>query len=149
MSPSDGRVVSNFIVQALQNRDVTIYGDGTQTRSFCYIDDLVEGLLRLMAAPSPVTGPINLGNPQESTVADLARLIIDLTGSRSRIVRRPLPVDDPRQRRPDISKATKVLGWAPRIPLEEGLKRTIGYFEAVMAHGRSGQKATVKLFTPT
>jgi UDPglucose 6-dehydrogenase len=149
MSPSDGRVVSNFIVQALQNRNVTVYGDGTQTRSFCYIDDLVEGLLRLMAAPPPVMGPINLGNPQESTVAELARLIIDLTGSRSRIVHKPLPVDDPKQRRPDISKARKDLGWIPRVPLKEGLERTIAYFEAVIRQGRIEQKPAARLFTAT
>jgi UDP-glucuronate decarboxylase len=150
MSPSDGRVVSNFIVQALQNRGLTVYGDGSQTRSFCYVDDLVDGLLRLMAAPPPVTGPINLGNPQESTVYELARLIIALTGSRSRIVHKALPVDDPRQRRPDIGKASSELGWAPKVPLEEGLKRTIAYFEAVMSQGRTEQKAAAaKQFTTT
>jgi UDP-glucuronate decarboxylase len=148
MSPSDGRVVSNFIVQALQNRNVTVYGDGSQTRSFCYVDDLVDGLLRLMAAPPPVTGPFNLGNPQESTVSDLARLIIDLTGSRSRIVYKPLPVDDPRQRRPDISKAGKELGWAPRISLHDGLKRTIGYFEKILTQ-HPPQQVAKKLAAPS
>jgi UDP-glucuronate decarboxylase len=140
MSPSDGRVVSNFIVQALQNKDVTIYGDGTQTRSFCYIDDLVDGLIRLMDAPLSQTGPVNLGNPHESTVAELARLIIELTGSSSRIVHKPLPVDDPKQRRPDISKAKQELGWAPRVSLEEGLKRTITYLDSILAQGRSEEK---------
>jgi UDP-glucuronate decarboxylase len=149
MSPSDGRVVSNFIVQALQNRNVTVYGDGRQTRSFCYVDDLVDGLLRLMAAPPLVTGPVNLGNPQELTVSELAQLIINLTGSRSRIVHKSLPEDDPKQRRPDISKAKKELGWTPQVPLEQGLKRTIAYFEAEMKQGRIEQKTAGKLFTTT
>jgi UDP-glucuronate decarboxylase len=128
MHPNDGRVVSNFIVQALLGRDITIYGDGTQTRAFCYVDDLIEGLVRLMSSKDEVTGPINLGNPQEFPIATLASTVVELTGSRSRLVYRPRPEDDPRQRRPDISKAQDVLGWAPRTPLPEGLKKTIAYF---------------------
>ena len=132
MHPNDGRVVSNFIVQALLGRDITIYGDGTQTRAFCYVDDLIEGLVRLMSSKDEVTGPINLGNPQEFSIATLASTVIELTGSRSRLVHRPRPEDDPRQRRPDISKAQEVLGWAPRMPLPEGLKKTIVYFEELL-----------------
>ena len=128
MHPNDGRVVSNFIVQALQGCPITIYGEGTQTRSFCYVSDLVEGLLRLMATPPGVTGPINLGNPGEFTMNELARMVLEKTKSRSAIEKRPLPVDDPRQRRPDISKATDILNWSPAIPLSEGLDRTIEYF---------------------
>jgi UDP-glucuronate decarboxylase len=132
MSASDGRVVSNFIIQALQNRNITIYGDGLQTRSFCYVDDLIAGLSCLMAAPDKVTGPINLGNPQESTIAELAALVIQLTGSRSCIVNRPLPIDDPRKRRPDISRAEIDLRWSPKVPLEQGLVRTIAFFEDLL-----------------
>jgi UDP-glucuronate decarboxylase len=132
MSVSDGRVVSNFIVQALQNRNITIYGDGLQTRSFCYIEDLIAGLNRLMAAPDKVTGPMNLGNPQECTIAELAALVIQLTGSRSRIVNKPLPVDDPRQRRPDITQAETSLHWTPKVQLQQGLERTIAYFEDLL-----------------
>ncbi|ACA18383.1 NAD-dependent epimerase/dehydratase [Methylobacterium sp. 4-46] len=128
MHPDDGRVVSNFVVQALSNKDITLYGDGRQTRSFCYVDDLVQGLIALMETDSTVTGPINLGNPGEFTVRDLAELVVELTGSRSEIVRRPLPQDDPRQRKPDIDRAKKVLGWQPTIDLREGLIRTIEYF---------------------
>ena len=120
MHPNDGRVVSNFIVQALRNEPITLYGDGTQTRAFCYVDDMIDGFVRLMAAPDDVTGPINLGNPVETSVAELAELIIELTGSRSRIVHRPLPVDDPVQRCPDISQAKAVLDWQPRTPLRAG-----------------------------
>ena len=133
MHPNDGRVVSNFILQALQNQDITLYGDGDQTRSFCYVDDLVEGFLRLMATGDDVTGPINLGNPHESTIRELATLIIELTGSSSKLVHRPLPQDDPRQRRPDITQARAVLGWEPTTPLVEGLTRTIAYFEDLMS----------------
>ena len=133
MHPNDGRVVSNFIVQALLGRDITIYGDGSQTRSFCYVDDLVDGLMRLMATPDEVTGPINIGNPVEFSILELATQVIELIGSRSSIVKRPLPENDPRQRRPDISKAKKFLDWEPRIQLKEGLTRTIGYFEALLA----------------
>nr|WP_314073851.1 UDP-glucuronic acid decarboxylase family protein [uncultured Roseococcus sp.] len=129
MQAEDGRVVSNFIVQALTNQDLTIYGQGEQTRAFCYVDDMIEGITRLMATPDEVTGPINLGNPSECTVIELAETILRLTGSRSRLVCHPLPQDDPRQRRPDITRARETLGWAPRVPLEDGLKATIEYFE--------------------
>jgi UDP-glucuronate decarboxylase len=132
MHPNDGRVVSNFIVQALLGRDITIYGDGSQTRSFCYVDDLIDGLVRLMDTPDDVTGPVNIGNPNEFTIKELAAMAIDLTGSRSRIVHRPLPNDDPRQRRPDISKANDLLSWTPRIELKEGLTKTIAYFERLL-----------------
>jgi nucleoside-diphosphate-sugar epimerase len=132
MHPNDGRVVSNFIVQALLGRDITIFGDGLQTRSFCYVDDLIDGLIRMMHSPDSVTGPINIGNPNEFTMRELATLVIDLTGARSRIVHRPLPEDDPRQRRPDISKASGTLGWAPQTQLREGLMRTIAYFEQLL-----------------
>ena len=132
MSPDDGRVVSNFVVQALRGDDITLYGDGRQTRSFCYVDDLVEGFVRLMRDDAPAT-PVNLGNPGEFTVGELAELVLDLTGSRSAIVRRPLPVDDPRQRRPDITLARTALDWAPKVQLIEGLARTISYFEGRLA----------------
>jgi UDP-glucuronate decarboxylase len=128
MHEADGRVVSNFIVQALKGEDITIYGDGTQTRSFCYVDDLIEGFVRFMAQTETV-GPINLGNPGEFTMLQLAELTVKLVGGRSKIVHRPLPSDDPRQRRPDITLARRVLKWEPTIPLEEGLKRTIAYFK--------------------
>jgi UDP-glucuronate decarboxylase len=133
MHPNDGRVVSNFIVQALLGRDVTIYGDGMQTRSFCYVDDLVDGLVRLMATSDEVTGPVNLGNPVDFTIGELARTVIELTGSRSRLVHGPAPQDDPRQRQPDISRARQLLSWAPRTPLKDGLTRTIAYFERLLA----------------
>ncbi len=132
MHPNDGRVVSNFIVQALLGRDITIYGEGAQTRSFCYVDDLVDGLMRLMETPDNVTGPINIGNPIEFTIRQLANQIIELTGSKSKIVQRPMPVDDPRQRRPDISKAHDILGWTPKVALKAGLVRTIEYFDALL-----------------
>jgi UDP-glucuronate decarboxylase len=132
MHPNDGRVVSNFIVQALMGRDITIYGDGSQTRSFCYVDDLVDGLIRLMQSGDDVTGPINIGNPKEFSMLQLASEVIDLTGSRSKIVHRPLPQDDPRQRRPDISKANDLLGWAPRVELKYGLTKTIAYFDELL-----------------
>jgi UDP-glucuronate decarboxylase len=132
MHPNDGRVVSNFIVQALLGRDITVYGDGAQTRAFCYVDDLVDGLVRLMNSADAVTGPINIGNPTEFTMLELAAAVIDLTGSRSKVVHRPLPEDDPRQRRPDISKARQMLDWRPRIPLQEGLAKTIAYFEGLL-----------------
>ncbi len=127
MLPNDGRVVSNFIVQALQGRNLTVYGDGTQTRSFCFVDDLIEGLVRFMHQTAAV-GPLNLGNPDEFTMLRLAELTLKLVGGKSRIVHKPLPADDPRQRRPDIALARRVLRWKPAIPLEEGLKRTIAYF---------------------
>ena len=130
MLPDDGRVVSNFVMQALRGQDITIYGDGTQTRSFCYIDDLVDGLLKLMDSPAEITGPVNLGNPVEFTMRELAEMTLKLTGSRSKLVFLPLPQDDPRQRQPDIAFARASLGWAPTIPLEEGLKRTIAYFRS-------------------
>jgi UDP-glucuronate decarboxylase len=133
MHPNDGRVVSNFIVQALKGAPLTVYGDGRQTRAFCYVDDLIEGFVRLMAAPDDVSGPINLGNPVETTVGELAETIIALTGSRSQIERRPLPVDDPVQRCPDIGRARDVLGWQPRVPLDAGLKSTIAYFDRLLA----------------
>ena len=132
MHPNDGRVVSNFIVQALLGRDITVFGDGLQTRSFCYVDDLIDGLIRLMNSPDAVTGPINIGNPKEFTMLELAELVIELTGTKSRIVHRPLPQDDPRQRRPDISKANAKLGWTPQTQLREGLTRTIAYFEKTL-----------------
>jgi UDP-glucuronate decarboxylase len=132
MHPNDGRVVSNFIVQALLGRDITVFGDGLQTRSFCYVDDLIDGLVKLMATPDEVTGPINIGNPTEFTILELASQVIELVGSRSRVVHRPRPQDDPRQRRPDISKADDLLRWAPQTPLREGLIRTIAYFEALL-----------------
>ena len=132
MHPNDGRVVSNFVVQALLGRDITIYGDGQQTRSFCYVDDLIDGLCRLMRSDDEVIGPVNFGNPQEFTMLDLAAAVIDLTGARSKLVHRPLPSDDPRQRRPDISRAQQILKWEPRTPLKEGLVKTIGYFEELL-----------------
>jgi UDP-glucuronate decarboxylase len=135
MHPNDGRVVSNFIVQALLGRDITIYGEGAQTRSFCYVDDLIDGLMLLMATPDNVTGPINIGNPTEFTIRQLANQIIELTGSKSRVVQRPMPVDDPRQRRPDISKAQDVLRWAPGVALKAGLALTIEYFDALLKDG--------------
>ena len=128
MLPDDGRVVSNFLVQALQGHDITIYGDGSQTRSFCYVDDLVDGLIRLMNSPREVTGPINLGNPGEFSIKELAEKVVAQTGSKSEIVYQPLPQDDPTQRQPDIGKARKLLGWEPRVPLAEGLPRTVDYF---------------------
>lgn len=129
MHPNDGRVVSNFIVQALKGKNLTIYGTGTQTRSFCYVDDLIEGFLKLMATPKKVTGPINLGNPEEFTIRTLAEKIIALTESKSKIITMPLPEDDPKQRRPDITAAKAALGWEPKIMLEQGLKETVNYFK--------------------
>jgi UDP-glucuronate decarboxylase len=133
MHPNDGRVVSNFIVQALRNEPITLYGEGTQTRAFCYVDDLIDGFVKLMAAPDDVTGPINLGNPVETSVAELADRVIALTGSRSTITRRPLPVDDPVQRCPEIAQAQAVLGWQPRTDLNAGLTRTVAYFEKLLS----------------
>lgn len=132
MNIGDGRVVSNFIVQALKNEDITVYGDGTQTRSFCYVDDLVEGMVRMMNSRGGFTGPVNLGNPGEFTILELAEKVIRFTGSQSRIVHRPLPQDDPARRRPVIDLAGKELGWEPRTPLDDGLQRTIQYFDAVL-----------------
>ncbi len=133
MHPEDGRVVSNFIVQALRGQDLTMFGDGQQTRSFCYVSDLVDGLMRLMATPAGFGGPVNLGNPVEFTIAELADLVLDITGSRSRIVRHPLPQDDPKQRQPDITLAREALGWAPKVELRQGLERTVAYFEGLLA----------------
>lgn len=132
MHPNDGRVVSNFIVQALKGEDITIYGDGTQTRSFQYVDDLIEGMIRMMNTREDFTGPVNLGNPVEFTIRELAEKIIRLTNSRSKIVRMPLPPDDPAQRQPDIKVAKKELDWEPKIPIEEGLKKTIEYFASII-----------------
>jgi UDP-glucuronate decarboxylase len=141
MHPNDGRVVSNFVIQALLGEDLRIYGDGSQTRSFCYVDDLVEALIHLMATRDQVTGPINLGNPGEFTILELAKMVIEMVGSKSRIVHAEKPQDDPRQRRPDISKAAEVLGWAPKTDLAEGLRRTIGYFQPIV----KGERRALKL----
>jgi UDP-glucuronate decarboxylase len=135
MHPHDGRVVSNFIVQALKNQPMTIYGQGEQTRSFCYVDDMIEGFVRLMNTPNEVTGPINLGNPREFSIRELAKMIIELTGSKAKIDFRPLPDDDPRQRKPDISKAQKTMDWKPQIALKDGLSKTIEYFEQLLRKG--------------
>jgi len=132
MHPNDGRVVSNFIVQALRGQGITIYGEGTQTRSFCYVDDLVAGMMKMMATPGDVTGPVNLGNPSEFTMLELAELVLELTGSSASLEFRPLPQDDPKQRRPDITKARELLGWEARIPLREGLAKTVDYFREVV-----------------
>jgi UDP-glucuronate decarboxylase len=132
MHPNDGRVVSNFIVQALRNKNITVYGDGAQTRSFCYVDDLVNGLIRLMETGDDVIGPVNLGNPGEFTIRQLAELIIEFTSSASKIVHRPLPTDDPKQRQPDISKAQELLDWRPTVPLRDGLAKTIAYFDELL-----------------
>jgi len=147
MHPNDGRVVSNFIVQALKNEPITLYGDGTQTRSFCYVDDLIEGFVRLMKTPDSVTGPINLGNPTEFTIAELARLIIQLTNSKSKLIFQPLPSDDPKQRRPDTTVAESTLGWQAKTPLAEGLKQTIAYFAATVDTRGSAEKLDELLTT--
>ena len=133
--PNDGRVVSSFIVQALTNRDITVFGEGTQTRAFCYVDDLVDGFVRLMRSPPEVTGPVNLGNPGEFQIRELAELIIEMTGSRSQLVHRPLPEDDPKQRRPNIELAKQALGWEPKVSLRDGLMKTIHYFEGLLREG--------------
>jgi UDP-glucuronate decarboxylase len=143
MHPSDGRVVSNFIVQALSNQDITIYGEGNQTRSFCYVDDLVDGFLRLMGTSHDVTGPINLGNPAEFTIRELAELVIKLTGSSSKMILRPLPQDDPRQRCPDISKARELLGWKPTVALRDGLVKTISYFDQLLTEGKAASSSAI------
>jgi UDP-glucuronate decarboxylase len=132
MAPDDGRVVSNFIVQALRGEDITVFGDGSQTRSFCYVDDMIDGLIRMMGTPKGFLGPVNLGNPAEFTILELAEILIRMTGSRAKIVFKPLPQDDPTQRKPDITLAQKKLGWQPRVPLEEGLAKTIEYFRGVI-----------------
>ena len=133
MHPNDGRVVSNFIVQALKGEPITIYGDGNQTRSFCYVDDLIEGFIRLMNTPSEIVGPMNLGNPGEFTIRELAELVIELTGSRSQLNFLPLPADDPKQRQPDIRRAAAQLGWEPKVPLREGLRHTVDYFDRLLS----------------
>jgi UDP-glucuronate decarboxylase len=135
MHPADGRVVSSFILQALRNEPITIYGDGTQTRSFCYVDDMVEGLIHMMDAPDDFTGPVNLGNPEECEIRILAETIVRLANSRSRVEHHPLPHDDPQRRRPDIRMARERLEWSPVVGLEEGLEKTIGYFRKLMAEG--------------
>ena len=131
MHPFDGRVISNFIRQALDGEDITIFGDGSQTRSFCYRDDLVEGFIRMMNSPDDFVGPVNIGNPGEFTIGELARLVIELTGAKSSIVNRPLPSDDPTRRRPDITLAKEKLGWEPTVPLEAGLEKTISWFRSI------------------
>lgn len=133
MHPNDGRVVSNFIVQALKGEDITIYGDGSQTRSFCYVDDLIEGFVRLMSSPKEITGPINLGNPGEFTIRELAETVLKMVGGKSKLVMMPLPQDDPKQRQPDITLAKEILGWEPKVKLEEGLIKTIDYFRRFLA----------------
>lgn len=135
MHPNDGRVISNFILQALRNEPITVYGDGLQTRSFCYVDDMIEGLIRLMDSPDEITGPINLGNPEEISILELAQKIIELTGSRSKILFKPPPVDDPRHRQPLIDLAKEKLGWTPKTPLVVGLTKTIQYFEELLRGG--------------
>ncbi|MGD9505876.1 MAG: UDP-glucuronic acid decarboxylase family protein [Syntrophobacteraceae bacterium] len=135
MHPNDGRVVSNFIIQALQGKPITVYGKGAQTRSFCYVDDLVDGLMRLMGTPDGFTGPVNVGNPNEFTILELAEKVIKMTGSRSEIIFMPLPSDDPKQRRPDIGVAREKLGWEPKTQLDEGLKKTIDYFDDLLRRG--------------
>jgi UDP-glucuronate decarboxylase len=133
MHPNDGRVVSNFIVQALLGRDITVYGDGSQTRAFCYVDDLIDGLVRLMSTPQDITGPVNIGNPIEFSILELAAMVVEVTGSRSRIVHRAKPEDDPKQRRPDISRADELLRWKPHTNLKDGLVRTIAYFDQLLS----------------
>jgi len=135
MHPNDGRVVSNFVMQALSGRDITLYGDGSQTRSFCYVDDLVEAMIRMMATDRETTGPINIGNPKEFTIRELGELIVELTNSKSKLVFLPLPADDPKQRRPDIAKAKHLLGWEPSVALRDGLIKTIAYFEDLLRRG--------------
>ena len=143
MHPNDGRVVSNFIVQALKGEDITIYGDGHQSRSFCYVSDLIEGFLQLMQSGDDFTGPVNLGNPGEFTMRQLADLVIEITGSSSKLVFKPLPADDPRQRRPDIQLASERLGWTPTVPLREGLQLTIGYFDRLLSGNKRAGEACV------
>lgn len=143
MRLDDGRVVSNFIVQALKGMPITVYGDGLQTRSFCYVDDLIDGMLRFMATPEDITGPINVGNPEEFTVRQLAELIVQLTGSKSTIVTMPLPEDDPKQRRPDIQMAKQILGWKPHISVSDGLAKTINYFRDALASDLKGSRRDV------
>jgi UDP-glucuronate decarboxylase len=143
MHPNDGRVVSSFIVQALLGREITVFGEGLQTRSFCYVDDLIAGFLTFMATPADVVGPLNLGNPHEFTIIDLARKVIELTGSPSNIVYRLLPHDDPKQRQPDIARAKELLAWSPQVPLDDGLKRTIAYFDRLLSDRRAREVAGI------
>ena len=145
MHPEDGRVVSNFVVQALRNEPITIYGNGKQTRSFCYVDDLIDGFIRVMDTPDDFIGPVNLGNPSEFSILELAEMVIALTGSKSEIVSRPLPSDDPTRRRPDIALARKHLGWEPKMPIEQGLKPTIYYFDQLLAERRALARKVVDL----
>jgi UDP-glucuronate decarboxylase len=145
MHPHDGRVVSNFIVQALKDENITIYGDGSQTRSFCYVDDLVEAMLRMMDTPGDVTGPINIGNPNEFTIRELAEIVIELTGTKGKIHFEPLPSDDPRQRQPDIAKAKEVLGWEPKTQLRDGLVKTIAYFDKLLSEDAMPTLASSRL----
>jgi UDP-glucuronate decarboxylase len=133
MHPNDGRVVSNFIVQALKGENITIFGDGMQTRAFCYVDDLIDGFVRMMATPDDIAGPINLGNPVEMPMVELAQRVVKLVGAKSNLVFRPLPVDDPMQRCPDITRAKAVLGWEPKVQLDEGLSKTITYFDQLLS----------------
>ena len=149
MHPNDGRVVSNFIVQALKNEPLTLYGEGQQTRSFCYVADLIEGIVRLMSSADAVTGPVNLGNATEFTIAELAELVVSLTGSRSKLVHLPLPADDPRQRKPDTAIAESVLGWKATTPLEEGLKHTIAYFDSLLSRPARTATAEVVSLVPS
>ena len=139
MHPNDGRVVSNFVMQALRGEDITIYGDGEQTRSFCYVDDLIEAMIRVMATPDDFTGPINIGNPTEFTIRQLAEEVISLTGSKSRLVFKPLPIDDPKQRQPDIALAKKTIDWSPSVELNRGLEKTISYFRSQLQTAGIGQ----------
>jgi UDP-glucuronate decarboxylase len=132
MHPNDGRVVSNFIVQALLNKDITIYGDGSQTRSFCYVDDLIEGLVRMMGTPREIVGPFNLGNPIEFTIKELGETVLKIVGGKSKLVFKPLPQDDPKQRQPNITLARKNLGWEPKVMLDEGLEKTASYFRTAL-----------------
>jgi len=144
MHPQDGRVVSNFIVQALQGRPITIYGDGAQTRSFCYVDDLIEGFLRMMATEDAVTGPINLGNPKEFTIRELADVIREVVGNRVPVIQLPLPQDDPKQRQPDITLARKILDWEPRVQLKQGIESTVAYFDKLLSANSSGAEAQLR-----
>jgi UDP-glucuronate decarboxylase len=143
MNPNDGRVVSNFIVQALQGHEITLYGDGAQTRSFCYVDDLIEAIVRMMGTSSDVTGPINIGNPHEFTIRELAELVIEMTGTKSKIRFEPLPSDDPRQRQPNISMAKSILNWEPKTQLREGLTKTIAYFDNILRREGSHREESV------
>jgi len=137
MHPEDGRVVSNFVVQALRGEPITIYGDGLQTRSFCFVDDMVEGFLRMMKSDDDFLGPVNLGNPDEFTMIELAEMVLRVTGSRSKLVRKPLPLDDPKRRKPDISLARSALGWEPKVKLERGIEATVAYFDDVLTFDRA------------